>query len=123
MAEQLIWNLTVRAEGGPQLTAADAIDVDAYDKVSVLIPKGGGDFIVELGPGAADRITCLVILPAKLSAKLSYKVGAKAITLDQPTFLFGGGVALTGNPQSLTFNNTDAEDAAVQILIGRDATP
>lgn len=123
MAEKLIWNLTVRAEGGPQLTAKATMPVEAYDKLSVLVPKGGKDYPVELGPGAVKRIACLIILPAKPSAKLSYQVDQKTITLDQPTFLFGGAVELTGNPQSLTFKNADGEDAALEILIGRDATP
>ncbi len=123
MAEQLIWNVTVRAEGGPQLSAEDTVEVEAYDKLSVDVPTGDADFTVELGPGAADRIVCLVILPATPSDDLRYKVGADEIPLDQPTFLFGGGVALTGNPETLTFKNKGAQDAAVEILIGRDATP
>ena len=119
MAEKLIWNLTIRAEGGPQLNASATMPVEAYDKISVSVPKGGADFKVGLGAGAV----ALVIVPAKLSDKLKYKVGANSIKLDQPTFLFGDAVALAGNPTELVFKNEDAEDAPVQILTGRDHTP
>jgi hypothetical protein len=119
MAEKLIWNLTVRAEGGPQLNGSATMPVEAYDKISVSVPKGNTEFKVSLGSGVA----ALVILPAKPSVELTYKVGANWIKLDQPTFLFGGAVALAGNPQELVFKNNDGEDAAVQILTGRDATP
>jgi hypothetical protein len=122
MTERLIWDVTVRAAGGPQLTGSGVMEVDAYDKVSVSVPAGD-DLDVDLGPGAAGRITCLVILPAEPNNDLTYAVGANSIALDEPQFLFGGAVDLTGNPASLTIANAGGEDAAVQILIGRDATP
>jgi hypothetical protein len=123
MSEELIWNATVRVKDGPQLTASGVIEVDAYDKVSVGIPAGAQDLVVDLGPGGAGKATCLVILPDKPNAKLTYKQDGDQIKLDQPQFFFGGAVELTGNPASLKFSNSDAADATVQILIGRDATP
>lgn len=122
MAEQLIWDATVRATGGPQLTGSGVMDVDAYDKVSVLVPAGGG-LDIDLGPGSAGRIVCLVLLPEAPSDDLTYDVGTNTITLDQPQFLLGGAVDLTGNTASLTLANAGAADASVELLIGRDATP
>ncbi|CCG04042.1 hypothetical protein [Blastococcus saxobsidens] len=122
MTEKLIWDVTVRAEGGPQLTGSGVLEVDAYDKLSVVVPAGG-DLEVNLGPGAAGLIACLVILPDEPSADLSYDVGSQTIGLDEPQVLLGGAVDLTGNPASLTFANAGTADANLQILIGRDATP
>lgn len=122
MAEHLIWDVTVRAEGGPQVTASGVIDVDAYDKISVVVPPGD-DLAVDLGPGAAGRITALVILPATLGDELSYDVDGTEIVLTHPQFLFGGAVDLTGNPAGLTISNAGSEEAPVEIFLGRDATP
>ncbi|WP_299088220.1 hypothetical protein [uncultured Microbacterium sp.] len=122
MAERLIWNTTLRAEAGPQLIGSGVIEVEAYDKVSILVPAGG-HLDVDLGPGAAGRITVLAIVPAEPSVDLTYDVGGTAIALDEPQFLYGGAVELTTNPATLAFANASAADAAVELLVGRDATP
>lgn len=126
MAEKLIWDITVRADGGPRLTGSGVLEVDAYDKLTVVVPAAG-DLDVELGPGTAGLLTCLVILPDDPTTDLSYDVGSgtstETITLDQPQLLIGGAVDLTGNPSSLKLSNAGAADATVQLLIGRDATP
>ncbi|TYB39666.1 hypothetical protein FXF50_04615 [Micromonospora sp. AP08] len=122
MPEHLIWDVTVRADGGPQLNDSGVMEVDAYDKLSVVVPAGD-DLAVDLGPAAAGRISCLVIMPTEPSDHLSYDVDGTGIKLNQPQFLFGGAVDLTGNPAGLTFSNAGSQDAAVEIFLGRDATP
>jgi hypothetical protein len=122
MAEQLIWNVTVTATGGPQLTHSGVVEVEAYDKINIQVPAGG-DRVVDLGPGSAGRISCLAIVPTEPSATLTYKVGTDTIKLDAPQFLVRGAVDLTKNPASLKIANAGPSDAAVEILIGRDATP
>jgi hypothetical protein len=122
MAEKLIWNTTVRAEGGPQLTGSGVLTVAAYDKLSVVVPRGS-DLDVDLGPGAAGKIICLVIKPAAPNKELTYEVGGNPIKLDQPQFLIGGGVDLAGNPAKITITNGTAKAAAVEILVGRDEAP
>ena len=99
MAEKLTWNVTVTATGGPRLVYDAIIDVDAYDKISIVVPANG-EITVDLGPSAAGRMACLVVVPATPSGDLTYEVGDNTITLDQPQFLFGGAVALTANPSS-----------------------
>lgn len=122
MAEHLIWKVTVRADHGPQLTASGDISVEAYDKLSVVVPTAGA-VAVELGPANTGRITCLVILPSAPSKDVSYALDGKTVTLNQPQFLFGGAVDLVGNPNQLKFSNAGGADATVEILVGRDATP
>lgn len=122
MAEHLIWDVTVRAADGPQVTASGEMEVDAYDKISVVVPAQA-DLAVDLGPTAGGRITALVILPARPSDELSYDVDGTEIGLSHPQFLFGGAVDLTGNPAGLTLSNAGSEDSPVEIFLGRDATP
>lgn len=122
MTENLVWKMTVRAEGGPQLTSSGTLAVEAYDKLSVVVPAGG-DVAVDLGPAGSGQITCLVIVPSAPSDDLSYEVGGDSIKLDQSQFLLGGAVNLTGNPAGLTLANAGGQDSAVDILVGRDATP
>ena len=118
MTEQLMWNATVRVDGGPQLAGSDVAAVDAYTKLSPEVPKNG-ELTVGLGSADDGEIVCLVIVPARLSKELTFKVGGKTMSLDQPLFLFGGGAKLVGNQAQLTIKNDDAEAAAVQILVGR----
>ncbi|HXI45919.1 MAG TPA: hypothetical protein VNH13_06420 [Candidatus Acidoferrales bacterium] len=120
MAEKLLWTVGVQAVGGPQLAAASALDVDAYDKLAITVPANG-TADVALGP-AGVAVTCLVIVPPAGATGLSYEIDGNAITLDAPLVLLGGAVALTGGAETLTFTNADAADAAVGILVGRDAS-
>jgi hypothetical protein len=122
VAEQLLWNAQLKLVRGPQVGASGAIDVEAYDKLEVTV-AAGASLQVDLSPGAATAIRCLAIVPAVSDALLTYDVGGTAIALDAPTFLLGGAVALAGDPTSLTFDNGTAADAAISILVGRDATP
>ena len=123
MAEKLTINVTVTVSGGPRLEHGATLEVEAYDKISTVIPANT-EITVDLGPSAAGRMTCLVVVPAKPSSDLTYKVGSNTIALDHPQFLFGGAVALTANPSQLKLKNAHAsQDADVGIFVGRDATP
>ena len=66
----------------------------------------------------------LVINPRTPAATLTYKVGAADVALDGPHVLIGAGAVslLDANIGTLTFSNTGAADAELDILVGRDAT-
>jgi len=70
-------------------------------------------------------VSLVIINPATPSADLTYEVSGTAIALDGPHVLLGAGaVALLGaGTSSLTFTNNLADPAAIEILVGRDATP
>ena len=122
MTEKLTWNVTVTVAAGPRLALGGDLEVDAYDKLSVVVPKNGS-VVVDLGPTTANRMTCLVIAPAVPGPDLTYTTSTGGtVTLDRPQFLFGGAVGLTGNPATLTFKNAAATEAAVSIFVGRAAT-
>ncbi|MHA6622505.1 hypothetical protein [Pseudonocardia sp. DLS-67] len=120
MTEKLTWNVTVTAAGGPRLAQGGDLVVDAYDKISVVVPANSAT-TVDLGPTDVGRMTCLVIAPAKPAKELTYDVGSVTVVLDYPQFLFGGAVGLTGNPSKLTLKNAGAAEAAVSIFVGRTA--
>jgi hypothetical protein len=122
VTEQLIWSVMVKAVKGPQLSPSGSMDVEAYDKLAVTVDAGATQQ-VDLSPGGAAAVTCLVVSPAVPDAQLTYDVGGKDIALDQPHILLGGAVALAGDPTSLTFTNGTANEATIDILVGRDATP
>ncbi len=119
MGEKLDWTIIVQAVNGPQMKSTASADVDAYDKFTFTVPAGGS-VDVELGPGGS-AVSCLVAIPAQGATGVTYKVGTNDVKLDAPLVLLGGAVALSGSPTSLTFDNADAADASVEILIGRKA--
>ena len=121
MTEKLLWNVGAQAAGGPTISASGVMNVEAYDKFTVVVPKNGTT-TVPLGPGGA-AMTCLFVSPAQPDPKLSYKIGADDIVLDAPLALLGGAVKLAGQPASLTFKNDAPADAQIEILVGRHTGP
>jgi hypothetical protein len=120
MSEKLLWTVAVQAVAGPQLGAADAMEVEAYDKFAIDVPAGGSTD-VELGPGG-DGVACLVVIPPAGADGLTYEIGGNAIDLNAPLFLLGGAVALAGSPATLAFSNAGVADLPIEILVGRNAT-
>lgn len=127
------WTLGVQVVGGPTFAKANSVPVDAYDKIEVTVPAGETDFEVQVGPTDADLRFLMVGVGGLTDASdLTYKVNsdtADEITLDSPVLLLLGGGAIgllssTASPRTLYFSNgATAEDAEVEILVGRDATP
>lgn len=124
MAEKLNWSYAVQAEGGPLIAGAGVLEVDAYVKLSVTIPAGETKE-VEILPAPGGALQLLVIAAAKPSADLSYELDGNAVPLDGPHVLIGtGAVALcAGAIGTLAFANDTSEEARIDILAGRDATP
>jgi hypothetical protein len=135
MAHSIQWSLSIKINGGPQLSSSKAIDVEAYDSIRVTILGTGNpggpdvDKEVEIQPGSAGgQVTFLAITSDRYDPTLTYKVNADtnpAIALDQPHVLVGeGAVALLDPaPTRLFFSSSIAQNTEVQILAGRDATP
>ena len=121
MAESINWNFVTQAVGGPSVSAAGSIEVEAYDKLTVTIPTGSSQ-TVNLAPNG--DMSLLVVNPTTPAKGLSYKVGSAEVSLDGPHILIGAGaVSLLGKSTSLKFTNNTGTDAVIGILIGRDATP
>src|SRR5215211_1877760 len=99
----------------------------ASDKISVTVPDATSDLEVEIQPGGAGSIKLLVVKSSVYGEDLKYTINADATdhVLDEPHVLIGtGSVGLYGaEPTKLVFDNALGEEAKLQILVGRDATP
>jgi hypothetical protein len=126
MSEKINWTLNVQVVGGPKISAAQTVTVDAYDKIQVTIGAGAADEEVDVQPGGAGRVQFLLISSDQFGDDLTYKVdpAGNAIELDAPQLLIGdGAVGLFGAPPTtLGFTNNLAQDANIEILVGRNAT-
>ncbi|MEY2586004.1 MAG: hypothetical protein QOD80_2030 [Verrucomicrobiota bacterium] len=129
---QIIVTANVVVPNGPQFAFQQTIVVDGYDKIDVLIPATPAttDKKVELVAGSGE-VQFIAITSDFFSDKLTYKINSSAAAttvrkLDQPQLFMGkGAVSLfDAAPATLFFSNAaPGQDAQVQILIGRDATP
>ena len=128
------YGFSIQVAGGPQLVQSRATTVQAYDKIEVLLDPGTIDLVVDVQPGAASQVVLLAISSSLNDDKVTYKVadggGDKGpFTLDSPQFFSGGAVAVFGaSPKTLKFSNAHpagdpTKEAAIEIFVGRDATP
>jgi hypothetical protein len=131
---QYSFNLSV--DRGPSISFADKFDAEAYDKISVTIPKSPAgsakEYAVDVQPVETSRVQILCIISdhydeshksADKTKKLSYKSEKTEILLDRAHVLIG--LSLTGlldeKSAKLKFTNTTDNDAQLEILVGRMA--
>jgi hypothetical protein len=127
VAEQLQWNVTVRAVGGPQIGSTGAITLDAYDKLAISVPKkgtpdDGHKVSVDLAP-AGEKVALLVVRPTK-GDELVMTIDGNDVAVDGPLVLLGkGAVSLLSDATTLELTNNDTQaEAVLDILVGREAT-
>ncbi len=131
MSETINWSVNVQVPAGPRLAKSGTVEIDAYDKLDIAVADGETDKEIELQPGGLGQVQVLLLLTNDASEDLTYKVnaaGADPIPLDQPVhvYLGAGPIALldaAAGPTSLFFSNASGADAAVQVFVGRKATP
>jgi hypothetical protein len=126
MSETIVLTISAIVGAGPKLRENRTLAVDAYDKISVDVADQA-KLAVEIQPGGGGSIQLLLVKSSVYGADLKYTVNSDTTdrVLDQPHVLVGtGSVGLFGmEPKKLTFDNKTGEDAQVEILVGRDATP
>ena len=124
--------LNVQVVGGPKVLISKSQSVEAYDKIEVAIEPDGEKKSVNVQPGDAAQVSFLLIQSSVYSSALNYIVSeaeppqdSSGIALDQPHVYFGIGAvsALGVAPKTLTFINNSGKQAAIEILVGRDAMP
>lgn len=134
MTRSIKWNFNLYVDKGPSINLADQIDAEAYDQISVQIRKGGAPQMVDVQPVVKGRVQFLSIKSDQYdqthvepTKKLFYKSGngTKEIKLDRAHVLIGSSLVnlLEDEPKQLTFVNSTDNDANVEILTGRMATP
>ncbi len=129
----LSWTVSVQVSGGPTISASrQSKPLEAYDRIDVVVDPGtttGTPKEVEIQPGTASRVTLILIKSSLYAPELTFKASdgttdSDAVKVDEPQLFAGGAVELFGvDPKSLKFSNTTDKPAAVEIFVGRDATP
>jgi hypothetical protein len=121
--EKIIVTANIVVPTGPRFALNRTLDVAAYDKIDVTVPASATAEEVELQPGPAGRVQFIAIVSDSYSDDLSYTInaGTDDRTLDQPHLFMGKGAIsmFDAAPAKLLFANASAQDAKVQILIGR----
>ena len=128
MSEVLNITVSAKVKNGPSISLSSSLNIDAYDKLDVLVPSGGTPKTIQLLPSGTESVHFLLIKSSQYSDQLSYAVngaGSK-ILIDTPQSFIGLGslAALddSSDPETLVFTNDLAEDVNIQILVGRDVT-
>lgn len=125
MTETINYALSVQVAGGPKVTDADKLEVEAYGTLEVEVPDkdtSGGKAKVDVQP--SDSGVKFLLVKASDYSNLTYTVdGGSPQTLDKPLLLIGeGAVKLLGATQKqFEFTNAGTEVVTVNILVGRDA--
>jgi len=81
MAGKITWTLNVQVAQGPNVSATDQLDVEAYDKIDVVVKgtdNGGVETVpieVEIQPSATGQVQFLLIKSSQYhAADLTYSV-------------------------------------------------
>lgn len=127
MTEVIDITVSTKIKSGPTITFSESLDVDAYDKLDVVVSPGAPKTIQLLPPGTTS-VHFLLIKSSQYSDQISYTVNGtgSTIILDTPQNFIGlGSLATlddTNDPATLVFTNNLVEDVNIQILVGRKAT-
>lgn len=123
----ITWQFQATIPGGPAFTIAQpSIEIQSYDVATATIGAGATSIDVVVQPSATPGDVVLVVVTSDLfGAGLTYVVdgGTDTHALDAPHVLLGAGAVGFMNagapPQTLTFDNTLAKSAHVQVVVGR----
>lgn len=136
MAEKASWTMQLRIDGGPAISAASQVTVDAYDKASLDLTKTVATTIqVQPAPGLARYLVITASAyrdPNDTKAKLSFKFAkidgsaiGKDIQLDDALVVTGQSAlaSIAQDWTGLTFTSTFADAITVNVLVCRAAAP
>jgi hypothetical protein len=133
MPTNISWKLNVEIQSGPNIIVANAIQVDAYDRIEVKIPDSTAaptPTTVDVQPGAAGKVKLLLIRSTRYGDNLKYKVHDNTTperVLNDAVFLVGAGsLALLEDSTAplldkLLVTNTTGQDVVLEIIVGRNA--
>ena len=132
MPSTIAVSVVVQVQNGPKTSYSLVESVEAYDVVSVVIPKMASSLPQEVEvlvqPAGSGEVR-LLLITADRYRDLTYTpkdgtgTGSADTVLDAPQLLIGGALTLLEKaPQILVFTNSSTtNDATVHILVGRNA--
>jgi hypothetical protein len=112
-------------DGGPSLSATPSIQVDAYDKLSVVVGAADGatpgEAIVDVQPATAAKVELLMVTSSRYDdTELTYTVGSRAVELDTAHLFSGAMVKLfDSDPKQITITNKLDTPVTISVLVGR----
>jgi hypothetical protein len=129
---KVTYTIGVQVTGGPQITVPRTREVEAIDKLDIVLPPKTDDLTVDLQPGAATKIALLLIKSDLYGKEITFtlKGGAEEsepLTLEEPHLFINDAVTLFGvtTPTSITFKSAFADDATkkanIEVLVARRA--
>lgn len=121
MPEKIAWSMSARVDGGPQISINEILEVEAYEKVDVILP-GLKKTTIEVQQ--SEGLTRFIMIAASKYEALSFLVdGGEPIALDHPIMLVGAGaVNLLGKKQNvLEFDNKNPDNVSVMMLVAGKA--
>jgi hypothetical protein len=130
MPINITWKLNVEVQAGPAVAEAHTVQVDAFDRIEVVVPDAATDKEIDIQPGATGKIKLLLIRSSVYGDNLKFKVHAAAATdvrvLNDALFLTGkGSLDLLEDPtlplDKLFVTNTTGTNALLEIIVGRAA--
>lgn len=128
MPETINWSFVVEALQGPRISGSGVLEVDAYDKLSVVLAAGDTEVDVQVQPAEAEgKVHLLVIRASAYDADITFSAdaGATDFPLHGPVLLIGTGAVrlLSSAPQTLRFSNRTGADVTTDIMVARDSVP
>jgi hypothetical protein len=129
MPTNITWKLELLVPAGPQVSYANAVEVDAVDRIAVSIPDTTGAPAatnVEVQPGAAGKVKMLLIRASTYGTTVEYQVhdaAAPKRVLSDALFLIDSvPIDLLGTPlDKLLITNTSGKAVDIEVLVGRAA--
>jgi hypothetical protein len=133
MPTNISWKLNVEIQSGPNIIVANAMQVDAYDRIEVKIPDSTAApaaTTVDVQPGAVGKVKLLLIRSTRYGDNLKYQVHVDTTpkrVLNDALFLVGvGSLDLLEDSAApldkLLVTNTTGQDVVLEIIVGRSAT-
>lgn len=132
MATNVSWKLNLAIQSGPSVTISNAVQVDAFDRIEVIVPDTTSSptaTTVDVQPSAVGKIKVLLIRSNKYGDQLKYRIHDNTTderVLNDAIFLTGAGsLDLLEDPSApldkLLITNTTGQDVIVEIIVGRTA--
>ena len=127
MPETVAYVTSVVVAAGPKVSFTEALEVEAYNRLSIPVKKLGSQKVF-LGTDDSE-IRLLLIKSSKYDPVLvtfTIQSAATERVLDMPFLVAGkAAVSLLGaaTPTFLTFKNGLGEDITIDIFLARDPTP
>lgn len=132
MATNISWKLSLEIQSGLNIILANAIQVDAYDRIEVKVPDTTASVTattVDVQPGAAGKVKLLLIRSNRYGDNLKYQVHDNTTperVLDDMVFLVGADnlklLEAAAPLDKLLVTNTTGQEVVLEIIVGRSAT-